>query len=173
MNIYPIFSNQEHGSTLHTWWKGLEHRRGERARLRRCSNPHEVALRPAYHELLQALEAHGERIVPKRLVIVAGLCAQVIENVKPSKGGLGAQFGAPASPGSGAPVSNLRFARLLTAETDLELYTQLRRLLPLVNFRVDLVDLANAAYAWSDDIRWSLAHNYYLLAPPSPQSTAP
>ena len=76
------FSQPEVRDALLSWWKELDNARGDRAALRRCHNPLEVAFTPAFHRLKMRLEPSGS-ISPDqmdRLALVAGVLSHVKEN---------------------------------------------------------------------------------------------
>ena len=80
---YLTFSQPEVRAALLSWWKELDIARGDRAALRQCHNPLEVAFTPAFHRLKLRLEQYGT-INPNqldKLAIVAG----VLSHIKPDE----------------------------------------------------------------------------------------
>lgn len=144
-----------------------DHDRGGRAELRRAASPGAVALAPAYHRLLRSLEEAGFAVgsprYRERLAAVAGLAARVEEH-RPGAH-VAQQLGKPKKESSAPPVSRLRFARLVAVEDLDELYGKLARLLPLVDNRVNLCDLARSVLYWNEDTRRRWAYDYYRVAP--------
>lgn len=153
MNDLQFFQNSPATRTLQAWWKDLENNTGDRAALRRCNKPLDVAFIPAFHELCRELNPRQ----PDRLLPVAGLVARLKGDVA----GELPKHMATAKSGGGPRVSELRFRRLLQCQSGDELFTDLRRLLDLLDNKTNLASLADAAYWWSDRIRKHWAYAYY------------
>lgn len=151
-------------SILRLWWEGLEQDRGERAVLKRASNPTEVVFSPAYHRLFGQIQQQGFRVRRESLAAVAGLAAHVKEDIGQELT-VAKQMAIPKSQGSGAKVSGLRFRRLLATAQSEELYPLLIRVIRLLDGRVNLLDLANSAYWWNEITRRQWAYDYYAAAP--------
>lgn len=156
-------SNDEFGSILITWWKGLETDKGERAALRRASNTTYVAFSPAYHRLLHRLVQQGSSVNREALAAVAGLSTHV--KVNAASGSLARQMATPNSNGSNARVSGLRFRRLLAVADLSELYPMLIRVIRLLDGNVNLLSLADSIYWWNENTRKQWAYDYYSTAP--------
>ena len=166
---------------LRAWhWKLCQQRmRGERARLRRAATIERAAMAPAFHDLLRSIEREiaesgsGVRIDERRLgdlAVVAALAAAAEED-DPSTS-LGRALG-QSKQGSAAPrVSPARFRRLVETVELGDRFHQLRRLLPLVEKRVNLAQLAAAVSDWTPRRRRQLAYDYYHTAPATLQETA-
>jgi CRISPR system Cascade subunit CasB len=101
-------TNDESGSILIAWWNGLESDKGERAVLRRASNPTEVVFSPAYHRLLTNLLQQGGHVNREALAAVAGLSVHVKVNTG-SGMSLARQMATSKSTGGDARVSGLRY----------------------------------------------------------------
>jgi CRISPR system Cascade subunit CasB len=157
-------SNDESGSVLLAWWKGLESDRGERAFLRRASNIMEVAFSPAYHRLLGRLQEQSGTVNREALAALAGLATHVKTHTD-SGGSLAKQMATPKAGGSGARVSGLRFRRLLAVAEREELYPLFIRVIRLLDGNVNLLSLANAVYWWNEKTRKQWAYDYYSTAP--------
>jgi len=175
---YLTFSHQGAREALLSWWKELDDARGDRAALRQCHNPLEVAFTPAFHRLKMRLEQYGT-ISPDqmdKLALVAGVLSHVKENktecrerniqrsfvvkmASPSpKGGLGKK----------ACVSELRFRQLLKIEDPDKLYMTMIRLVRLLGGSgdpVEVVSLANGIYWWNERTKKEWAFAYYENAP--------
>jgi CRISPR system Cascade subunit CasB len=157
-------SNDETGSDLFAWWKGLESDRGERAFLRRASNITEAAFSPAYHRLLGRLKEQNGSVNREALAAVAGLATHVKAHTDIG-GSLARQMAIPKAGGSGARVSGLRFRRLLAVSERDELYPLLIRVIRLLDGNVNLLSLANSVYWWNENTRKQWAYDYYSTAP--------
>jgi CRISPR system Cascade subunit CasB len=75
------------------------------------------------------------------------------------------QMATPKSPGASAPVSGLRFRRLLAVSDRDELYPLLVRLVRLLDGRVNIVSLANSAFWWNERTKREWAYDYYATSP--------
>jgi CRISPR system Cascade subunit CasB len=156
---------------LSTWWRGLEDARGDRAELRRCHNPAEVALTGAFQRHCpawrQLLSDRGNFEEP--LAAVVGLLAHIKTDYSPvgltddfaRQAPIAAQMAAPRSKGGGATVSELRFRRLLQQADLQSLYPALVRVLHLMGGRAHIASLADATFFWNDDVRKRWAYAYY------------
>jgi len=156
--------NQATSRALMDWWDGLQQDTGGRARLRRCRQPEEVLMEPAFHRLLQRMDALTgqssgeltERDIHNihRLAAVAGLIAHVrtrherplAEQMAESKGG--------------RPIlSSLRFRRLLKESFD-DFYPAMIRVIGQLDRKANIHDLADSVFHWGDVVRkrWALAY---------------
>lgn len=149
---------------LRAWWKDLDRDRGERALLRRLSSPTEVVFSPAYHRLLGQLQQHEYIINRVALAAIAGLSAHVKVDTGPDKS-VAKLMASPGSSANRAKISGLRFRRLLAINQRDELYPYLIRVIRMLNFSVDLLDLANSVYWWNEKTRMQWAYDYYETAP--------
>lgn len=157
-------SGDETSSILLSWWKGLEHDKGERAFMKRTSSPAEVLFSPAYHRLLSQLQRDGRHINREALAAVAGLLTHVKGHTDHDVS-LAKQMAAPKSSGGDARVSGLRFRRLLAVSERSDLYPLMIRVIRLLGGQVNLVSLANAVYWWNDNTKTRWAYDYYATAP--------
>lgn len=151
---------------LLAWWANLQERPGDRAVLRRSSNPVEVVFCPAFHRLLGDIRSAGYPLGPEAaagMAVVGGLAAHVRE--VSTEGSLARQMGAPRATGAGARVSGLRFRRLLAVPTRDDLFPALVRVIRLLDGRVDLLDLARSSFWWGDRTRKRWAYEYYEASP--------
>jgi len=160
---YLFGAGDDSASTLLSWWKGLEHDRGERAILRRAKTPTEVVFSPAYHWLLGQLQQEGYKVNRESLAVAAGLAAHVKEDNEIKN--MAEQMASIKASGSGARVSDLRFRRLLAVNQREELYPLMLRVICLLDGKVNLVSLANAVYWWNERTRKDWAYDYYKTAP--------
>lgn len=162
---YFSFEEPKVEEVLHRWYAGLAEDRGGRAHLRRAAGPDEVVYEPAFHRLLADLEElDGVRKPrPRGVAAVAGLVSRVKELETDQS--LPRQMASP-KPGSRRPrVSKIRFRKLLEAGELEDRYTQLARILQLLGGRVNLRDLAQAAYSWNEPQKRRWAYDYYRLLP--------
>jgi CRISPR system Cascade subunit CasB len=156
----------ESSGLLISWWEGLGQDRGERANLRRAAGPSDVAFGSAFHRLLGRLRGQGYFLGSDgtvALAAVAGLAAHVKSHIAGAS--IAQQMATPKSLGAGARVSGLRFRRLLAVSDREELYPLLIRVVRLLDGRVNLVSLANAAFWWNERAKRDWAYDYYATAP--------
>jgi CRISPR system Cascade subunit CasB len=141
-------------SVLENWWRDLSPK--EKAELRRSEGAVQVVFNPAYHRLLNELRGEGYGIDQDKLAIVIGLSSHVKENHRKK---IAAQLGEGLSEKEKA--KNLRFRRLLEIQEPDELYLPLIRVIHLLKNSVDLLDLADSVYWWSEKMRKRWARDYY------------
>ena len=146
------------GRLLLAWWAKLDDDRGGRAVLRRAASPTQVALTAPYQRVFQRLRAGAD--IPQhsyeRIAAIIGLLAHVKENdSRPIP-----QAMSECEPGGRPPVSELRFLRLLDSPDIETLFTGLRRVLPLMKDRVDVLALANDVFFWGDGVKKRWAYDY-------------
>jgi CRISPR system Cascade subunit CasB len=92
-----------------------------------------------------------------RLAAIVGLLAHIKENV-PGPVPVAMSLCKPGE--DRPPVSELRFLRLLDAPDHDALYAGLRRVLPLMKHKVDVLALADDLLYWGDDVKKRWAYGY-------------
>jgi CRISPR system Cascade subunit CasB len=158
MTTLSFRPDQVWGELLLNWWHGLQTDTGGRAALRRANDITAVVMLPAYQRLHQRLKAAGWPDQPwhnDRLAAAAGLLAHVRE--------AGAQnIPAAMSEGDKPAVSPLRFMRVLESPDIDTLFTGLRRALPLIGHRADVLQLSTDVVNWGDAVkkRWAYAYRW-------------
>ena len=151
------------GDALFRWWKALDDNRGDRAELRRCQTLLEVMMTSAFHRIRQQLLEMGlkpEDSERDRLAAVIGLAAHVVSVADPALQKALPRLAEAFSEEDKPAVSPLRFRQLLDARTDDELFTRMRRVLPMVKERVSLFNLANDVFYWGDGVRKRWVYDY-------------
>lgn len=137
-----------------SWWESLDKEgpgRADRANLRRCESPEDVLLQPAFHRFLKSLDDYND-YRPLGLAMAAGLLAHVKENrpVMAGKGNfvplLARQMG--EKDGDKAAVSESRFTQLMKSRAPEEFYDRLRRILAVLDKKVNLLSLADCVLHW-------------------------
>lgn len=149
------------GIALLRWWEGLDDNRGSRAELRRAHDLTAIALTGAYQHLYRILLSCGwpEDDKPEnnwrneRLAAIAGLLAHVKKLDERS-------LPVIMSEGERPPFSELRFRRLLESSSLDEVFSGLRRALPLVSYQANVLELANDMLFWGDSIKKRWAYTY-------------
>jgi CRISPR system Cascade subunit CasB len=153
----PFSAGHPARAALLTWWHGLQNHRGDRAELRRCATLLQVVQTPAFHVARQRLVAAGfDEAASRRsrLAAVVGLAASIA--AADAKSTLPLSF----SEGEKPAVSPLRFRQILEAGSDEELFMRLRRVLPLVDGRVNLPALAADVWHWGDAVKKRWVYDY-------------
>lgn len=154
LNFRP---DQVWGELLLSWWHGLRADTSGRAALRRAPDITAVVMLPAYQHLHRRLRAAGwnEPWRDDQLAAAAGLLAHVREHSE-------ATLPAAMSEGDKPPVSPLRFMRLLESPDTDALFTGLRRALPLIGHRADVLQLTTDVVNWGDAVkkRWAYAYRW-------------
>ena len=155
LNFRP---QQVWGELLLNWWQGLKTDTGGRAALRRAPDITAVVMLPAYQHLHQRLRAAGWPDQPwhnDRLAAAAGLLAHVREGSEHN-------LAVAMSEGDKPAVSPLRFMRLLESPDIDALFSGLRRALPLIQHRADVLQLATDVVNWGDAVkkRWAYAYRW-------------
>ena len=155
-------------TVFEVWWSQLTREtaggsaRADRATLRRAHSPTAVACTAAYQRVYREMAmAHdgppwseGQR---ERVAALVGLAAHVKER---SSFSLPQAMGQRAEGGERNAVSELRFRRLLDAPDIDALFDGLRRVLPLIDHRVNLSRLADDVFAWGDVVKKNWAYEY-------------
>ncbi|MCC7100204.1 MAG: type I-E CRISPR-associated protein Cse2/CasB [Rubrivivax sp.] len=151
---------QPWGEILLDWWQRLADDSGGRSSLKRAADISAVVLCPAYQRLYRRLRTAGWPDEPwrnDRLAAAAGLLAHVREAASQSL---------PEAMGEREAdkprVSPLRFRRLLEARDVDALFVGLRRTLPLLQHRADVLALASDVVGWGDGVRkrWAYAYDW-------------
>lgn len=146
---------------LYQWWAKLDKDKASRAMLRRCATLDDISLCPAYQRLHRYLvasntwPADASHWQNDKLAAIVGLLSHVkTDNKRP----------VPASmydvQTKGLLVSELRFRSLLKVDSLDDLYTSLRRVLPLMNHAVGVQQLANDLFWWGDKTKKEWAYAY-------------
>ena len=157
LNFRP---QQVWGDMLLRWWHDLDDDRGGRAALRRAPDVTTIVLQPAFQRLHQRLLAAGWPRQDWRddsLAAAAGLLSHVREHVEQAL-----PAGMSQRDGDKPRVSPLRFMRLLESPDTDALFTGLRRTLPLLQHRTDVLGLATDVVNWGDAVkkRWAYAYEW-------------
>lgn len=151
-----------HDRTIQTrlfeWWAGLEHNKGERARLRRCRAPQEAMMQRGFFRLYEKL-GRPEHLDRQRLAGVGGLLAHVRENAETND--LGQLLGNRGSGDNGPVLSESRFRRLLQYDEISALYHPMIRVIRFVDHRLPVSEFSNAMYYWGEQQKERLAFQYY------------
>lgn len=147
---------------LLAWWEGLEDDRASRAVLRRAQSITAVALTAPFQRVYRQLRAVGWNAdnrgwMNDRLAAVVGLLAhlRISGELDPAKAM------SQREKGSDRPVvSELRFLRLLDVRDLDDLFSALRRVLPLIDDKVDVLALANDVLGWGELVKKKWAYAY-------------
>lgn len=158
----PLSDQFGPGKTLLAWWKDLDDNRAARAVLRRASNVTEVTLTPHYQKLYRRLCAVGWDDAGRPywrdgLAAAVGLLAHVEQDVDNKPAFTMSEL---VKGSDRIPVSPLRFMRLLESPDIEALFTGLRRVLPLMGNRANVLALSNDVVQWGDAVKKQWAYDY-------------
>lgn len=160
-------NRREEGEAAARWWRELADptnptkrgaARAALAQLRRAASPIDALMEPSTIDLARRLE-RTSAVRINRVGMVAAVLSHVRENIPVSV----ARACGPTSledPDS-AKLKHGRFRRLLQSSDD-DLIDQMRRLVHLLDQKVNVADLAASILRWGDDRerrRWAL--DYY------------
>ncbi|RHX83879.1 type I-E CRISPR-associated protein Cse2/CasB [Leptospira stimsonii] len=146
------------------WWADLQNNPGERATLRRCSDPSETVFYPASHRLLTELykiKCDVYRPSLDKVCAIAGILSHVkTNNTIP----FASQLSYKKS-GSDQPlISDLRFRRILQyksiSEDDL-FFQKMIRVIRHLDGNANILDLFSSLYFWGDSVKKRWAYDYY------------
>lgn len=161
-NTFPLVLAQ-----VVKWWSMIQGPRlnGERAMLKRCKSPDEVALQSIYYTLLESVLELEEvemfrGVITTRLPLIVGVLVHVEQDTPgcPVAKAMGMK-----KQGSDRPVlSDLRFRRILRTEDSSELYISMIRIIKMLGNKADVKDLIQSLYFWNDQTRKGWASQYYL-----------
>lgn len=144
------------GSALAEWWGGLPGNPGARAELKRAHDLTEVVMSRAFQRFRRRMVMAGlpeEKSRDDRLAVIAGVLVHLKSH---------SEFRLPqAMRGEDKPkVSELRFRRLLDSPSMNDLFTGLRRVLPLIDGAADIHQLSADIWYWGDRVRKQWAYDY-------------
>lgn len=146
------------GQILLAWWQGLNDDRASRANLKRCSTPLEVVMTSAYQRLYSRLQTAGlpeQQPDSDRLPAVVGILAHI------KKDNADVDFAARCSGIEKEPVVHpLRFKHLLESSDTAELFTNLRRILSLIDDTAPVLVLSRDIYFWGDKTKRRWVYGY-------------
>ena len=159
------------GAVATRWWRQAirpDHESGRaravRAMLRRAESPLDVVVVPEVHDLNRALAAAGWdlRRDPERLALVAVVLAN-LETDTPDRAA--ARMGGAHA--SRAPVSALRFQRIVRTRRPGELMRPLTRALAQIDHGANARALARDLLTWGETTRRNWCFDYYGAARPA------
>jgi CRISPR system Cascade subunit CasB len=155
------------GKVLVEWWNELKNDRGGRAILRRASSITLIVMSRPYQGLYRRLRNVGWRSKDNAdrndyLAAAVGLLAHVRNDDRRlfSEAAGGGRGDSKAEASERVPVSELRFVRLLESPDIDALFVGLRRVLPLIDHSVDVVEFANDIVHWDDTVKKRWAYGY-------------
>lgn len=152
---------REH-QVLLEWWNQLQDNRGDRAALRRAASIDQIIFNPAFHRLWRGLKGTTWQRA-ERVAVIAALAARVRTH-RPEKS-FATQLGTPAKGREKAPLSGLRFRRLLQASGSAALLKGCSRAIAMCDNNVNLLNLAESAYWWGEGVQKRWAFDYYDANP--------
>lgn len=158
------------GKCLQAWYSELDENRGTRAMLRRCASLDEAVLSPAYQRFYRRMLGFGwpedaAGWQNDRLAAIAVLAAMLrnddsIEDDVKDAYEKNLPYRMSEKKFDRPLVSELRFRALLKIDSTDDLLTGLRRVLPLIGYKTNLLRLANDVYWWGDKTKKRWAYDY-------------
>lgn len=156
------------GKVFFTWWRKISSDqaqgalKADRAVLRRAGSLTAVACTPAYQRIYREMAASNENkpwqpYQQERIAALVALAAHVKETNLMSLPQ--AMSYDPEKLGRN-PVSELRFRRLLDSPDTESLFNGIRRILPLIDHRVNPSRLADDIFSWGDAVKKTWAYSY-------------
>jgi len=157
------FSSDEIQQRLYSWWSGLEERKGDRARLRRCRKPADVLVQKEFFRFYEII-GEPKHLSRKKLAAVCGLLSHVEDDA--GRKNFGELLGQAGPEASRPKVTEPRFRRLLNYENHEDLYRPIIRILSQLDNRVPIHGFSKTIFYWdSEGTRESLAFDYYQTIP--------
>lgn len=159
---------QETTRAVISWWETVDKSRGDRAELRRCRSPAEVAFVPAFYRLKMMAP---QNLDPEKLAAVAGVLSHVeIQSGTNERVTIAELFARPDEGGSTPRISDPRFRRLLrVADGDYaELYPMLTRIIRQIKRKVPekaIPSIIWGIYRWDQKTKRFWAEAYYEHIP--------
>lgn len=166
--------------TILSWYSGLhsEHKNAERAQLRRCTSAHEVFWHREYYTLVQKLEeqqvylrtSHAQTDEQYALAAIVALAPHMKTN-RPDAS-IGRQLALGVGQKNG--LSDLRFRRLLSAQTAADALPAFRRAIHILDGSVNAKSVIETLVRWKPDAtylepswnpRLRIAENFYSATP--------
>lgn len=157
-------SRKSIGSGARAWWHGLQPPpigqgvgdRGAIARLRRSSTILDALSEQATHRLLRMVKAddYDTRPVVTAAMVLASVRKDDPDITVARRLGLG---------GEKRIISPLRFKRLVAATDPDDALSQFRRLVRMLDNRVNVFDLADSVYDWTDAVRGAQRRYRWML----------
>jgi CRISPR system Cascade subunit CasB len=162
------------------WWRDLNPKedsgnpgnRAALATLRRATEPREIWMVEAYHNLRRRLG--GGRDDCDQIAILAHVLAHVRDEPQPPQR-FAVMLGARPEGSTDASdhvMSPLRFKRLIEAVTPLDRMREYRRAVRLIGNRANVGDLALSILAWNDQTRRRWSFDYFGASLADPEATA-
>jgi CRISPR type I-E-associated protein CasB/Cse2 len=152
------------------WYRYLDERdRGGRAQLGRCESADGAVFIPAFHGLIERFDSTPGALgaAEVRGLARVALCAGRVRRAPnhPEVGAAHTLAAALAKGDGGAPMSELRFRRLLEGADQDDALKQLRRAIDLLGGNVSLRDVAAAAFDFNPGLRKRWAFDYFRNLP--------
>lgn len=134
---------------LKSWWVWLDDNRGDRAVLRRASNPDDILLSPAFANFLKRMPPNwlnGERMQYTDAAMVAAVVARIkAHNEKQS---FAKSLAAPSGDKAKSPLSELRFMQLQKSHSEQEFFTLICRAIQMIGGQVNIISIAEDILQW-------------------------
>ncbi|GAA6169481.1 type I-E CRISPR-associated protein Cse2/CasB [Sessilibacter corallicola] len=175
INIYYL-TKDELGSLI-DWHAKLEDRRGDRAQLRRASNPIEVVSSPAFHRFLSFMKTenpsyHSADKFPENKLMLLAIIVGLVARLEPKNKALFAK----TLGGGDRTYSEARFQQLLQSRDEDEFFRRMSLAIHFLKRKVSVEDMCDCICKWykeykvpskthlSDQFKFQMTVNYYQLS---------
>ena len=147
-----VLRDTETQAIIEKWWLWLheEPQRGHRARLRRCATVQAVLSDRAFHRLLVTLPQFEKNHL-EAIAVIAGILSCVESD---STQMCASAMGATAAGADRPVISELRFQRLMAADSLESLFAQLRRAVLQLGKKSNPVQIADGILHWHKQHRY-------------------
>jgi CRISPR type I-E-associated protein CasB/Cse2 len=144
------------------WWEREIHDKShqyQRAEIQRCADLHAVVFTPAYQKLRRLCFAKGFKPNDDYLALVAGIVGRIRETSPhhPCE-----ELAKGKSNSKGSPLLHpLRFERLVKTLDRSQTYKDLIAVLPILDYRANVSQLANDLYWWGKGLDSTVRKRWY------------
>lgn len=152
---YIYLKDDDERRNLLAWWRSLDEKHGDRARLRRAETPDDVLLSQPFFRFLQRMP---EEWATRYRLQSSALVAATLAHVKKSREdkSFAAQM-ASRKEGTDKPaVSELRFGQLQKSRNPEEFFRCLRRVVHLLNATVNVLSLSDGILHWMKEYEYGV-----------------
>ncbi|PUA30069.1 MAG: type I-E CRISPR-associated protein Cse2/CasB [Cellvibrio sp. 79] len=157
--------SEDDAKRLRDWWSGLDNERGDRAQLRRASNPDDVLLTSAFAHFLKAMPdswvegktGKNTSLSMSDMALIAAVIARVKSEPQKADTTFARSLATPKENGSKAVMSELRFQQLQKSRSPEDFFLRVCRAVNLLSGKVNVVSLADDIAHWLIEFRYGPA----------------
>jgi CRISPR system Cascade subunit CasB len=157
--------SEEDANCLKRWWDGLDDNRGDRAQLRRATNPDDVLLTPAFAHFLKAMPdswiegktGKNTTLSMSDMALIASVIARVKSEPQRADATFARLLATPKENGNKAAMSELRFQQLQKSRSPEDFFLRICRAVSLLGGKVNVTLLADDIAHWLIEFRFGVA----------------